>query len=293
MHANAMTFPAAAFDKIVTIGAIEHIADLDGLWRDCRRLLRPAPEARLLAHGMTVPAAVEREPPDRARLSGESSFLAEYVFPVGQFTQLSAVVRPLEEHDFEVLDVENITDHYALTLRRWYDNLVAHTADVEATGVEPERCRAQLLFLAGAAATFAENRVLCYQTLARPIAVDDARAPLAPTRRAFVFPYGAGEQAGAVPEPALPEPASAAVEVEIAGPGGGTWSIDPTRAPHLAAGPHPAPAARVRIAGDDFAALVGGRLRWTDAFVAGRIEVTGDLVAAVRLRRLVAALAEA
>jgi cyclopropane-fatty-acyl-phospholipid synthase len=198
MHANAMTFPDAGFDKIVTVGAIEHIADLDGLWRDCRRLLRPEPDARLLAHGMTVPVAARRTEETPEALSGESSFIGEYIFPVGQFTHLVDVIRPLETNDFEVLDVENISDHYTQTLRHWYDNLMTHAADLgAATGVAPERFRAQALFLAGCAAAFSENRILCYQTLARPIAVDMPREPLPATRRAFIpcgYPIAEGSR---------------------------------------------------------------------------------------------------
>jgi cyclopropane-fatty-acyl-phospholipid synthase len=187
MHANAMTFPAAGFDKIVTVGAIEHIADLDGLWRDCRRLLRPDPDARLLAHGMTIPVAARRGGDSPEGLSGESTFIGEYIFPVGQFTHLFDVIRPLETNDFEILDIENISDHYTQTLQHWYDNLMAHGDDLgAATGVAPERFRAQALFLAGCVAAFSENRVLCYQTLARPIAVDTPREPLPATRRAFI-----------------------------------------------------------------------------------------------------------
>lgn len=187
MHANAMDLPVGAFDKIVTIGAIKHIAALDGLWRDCARLLRGGPRARLLAHGMTAPAAARGHDPG-PRLSGEADFIKEYIPPVGQFTTLGDVVRPLESAGFEVLDVENITDHYTRTLRRWLANLSAHAGDLgAASGVAPEWFRAQLLFLGGCVESFEENRILCYQTLARPIAVDTPRAALPPNRERLIL----------------------------------------------------------------------------------------------------------
>lgn len=183
MHANEMTFPDHSFDKIVTIGAIEHIEDLTGLWRDCRRILRDGPDARLLAHGMTVPVAVGREDRASPRLSGEDSFIQEYIFPVGRFRHQHEVIRSLEVNDFEILDVENITDHYTRTLQHWLDNLLAHAGDLGAgTGVPAERFRAQLLFLAGSIERFSENGILCYQTLTRKIAVGTPRDPLPATR---------------------------------------------------------------------------------------------------------------
>ena len=188
MHANAMTFPDRSFDKIVTVGAIEHIEDLTGLWRDCARLLRDGPAVRLLAHGMTEPVAVRRADRRPDQLSGEAAFIREYIFPVGHMTHLHEILRSLEVNDFEVTDVENITDHYTRTLRGWLDNLMRH-ADGSGlpAGVEPERLRAQLLFLAGSVESFSENRVLCYQTLARKIAVDTPRTPLPATRRALIL----------------------------------------------------------------------------------------------------------
>ena len=200
MHANAMTFPAASFDKIVTIGAIEHIADLDGLWRDCARLLRGGPDARMLVHGMTVPVAARRDGRAEGQLSGEASFIQEYIFPVGAMTHLHEVIRTLEVNDLEVLDVEAMTDHYTRTMRCWLDNLLANADDPTLpAGVPPERLRAQLLFLAGCVDAFSENRVLCYQTLVRPIAVDAPRRPLPPTRRAFVLEPGTASEPGGAP----------------------------------------------------------------------------------------------
>jgi hypothetical protein len=53
-----------------------------------------------------------------------------------------------------------------------------------------ERFRAQLLFLAGCIERFAENGILCYQTLVRPIETDTPRVPLPPTRIDLLLPEG-------------------------------------------------------------------------------------------------------
>jgi cyclopropane fatty-acyl-phospholipid synthase-like methyltransferase len=101
----------------------------------------------------------------------ESPFIADDIFPIGHMTHLHEVIRSLEVNDFEVTDVENITDHDTRTLQCWLANLLRHEDDLgAATGVPPDRFRAQLLFLAGSLEAFSENLILCYQTLARKIA---------------------------------------------------------------------------------------------------------------------------
>ena len=94
----------------------------------------------------------------------------------------------MEENDFEVIDVENITDHYTLTAKHWYENLAAHFENLgAAAGIDPERFRAQLLFLAGCVVRFSENRILDYQVVARKIEIDAPRFPLPATRRAMIL----------------------------------------------------------------------------------------------------------
>ena len=92
--------------------------------------------------------------------------------------------------------------------------------------------------------------------------------------------------------PELATEVDAVLQIEIAGAGGGTWTIDLTRAhspPSVGAGSHPDPAVRITIAHDDFVALMTGGQRWTDAFVQGKIDVQGNLVTALKLRKLFAA----
>jgi putative sterol carrier protein len=95
--------------------------------------------------------------------------------------------------------------------------------------------------------------------------------------------------------PELPERVDAVHQIEIASEGGGTWAIDLTRdggPERVRQGPDPA-ACRVRIAAGDFADLLAGRQRWTDAFVQGRISLDGDLLLALKLRELFAELSGA
>jgi hypothetical protein len=93
--------------------------------------------------------------------------------------------------------------------------------------------------------------------------------------------------------PELAAQVDAVLQVEIAGAGGGIWAIDLTRAhapPSVVAGAHVGPAVRITIAHDDFVDLVTGNQRWTDAYVRGKIDVRGNLVTALKLRTLFAAV---
>jgi SCP-2 sterol transfer family len=90
--------------------------------------------------------------------------------------------------------------------------------------------------------------------------------------------------------PDLAERVDALLEVEVTGEGGGLWAIDLRRGTPSAVRPggDPAAACRIRLGHADFADLLAGRRRWTDAFVGGRIAIEGDLVTALKLRRLFA-----
>ena len=95
--------------------------------------------------------------------------------------------------------------------------------------------------------------------------------------------------------PELADRVDAVLQVEIAGEGGGVWAIDLTRGapPSVRPGTDPAARCRIRIGSEDFAELLDGRQRWTDAFVRGKIAIEGDLVLALKLRKLFADLVPA
>lgn len=96
--------------------------------------------------------------------------------------------------------------------------------------------------------------------------------------------------------PELAERVDAVLQVEIAGEGGGVWTIDLRRRdapPTVRPGLDPTARCRIRIASEDFADLMAGGQRWTDAFVRGKIAIAGDLVLALKLRALFADLTPA
>jgi cyclopropane-fatty-acyl-phospholipid synthase len=103
------------FDAISSIGMSEHVGreQLGRYVSQLHRLLRPG--GRLLNHAISWNAGPTEDDPD--------SFIPRYVFPDGEMLSLSDMVVALEGGRFEVLDVEALRRHYALTLRAWVRNL--------------------------------------------------------------------------------------------------------------------------------------------------------------------------
>ena len=93
-------------------------------------------------------------------------FMNEYIFPGADASMpLSFVVRNLERAGFEVHSVENIGIHYALTISRWYDNWMAHRAEVVAAyGVW--WFRLWQVFLAWSVAIAQQGSSTCFQVVA-------------------------------------------------------------------------------------------------------------------------------
>jgi cyclopropane-fatty-acyl-phospholipid synthase len=144
-----------AFDKIASVGMFEHVG-LKGLpryFRILRTLLRPG--GVLLNHGI----ARAHSSPKR-----KCSFIDKYVFPDGELVTLEQVVRAAESEGLEVRDVENLREHYELTLRRWVAGLQQHKATVKQY-VADEIYRIWLLYMAGSAAAFQRGDIAVYQVL--------------------------------------------------------------------------------------------------------------------------------
>ena len=57
---------------------------------------------------------------------GQNTFSQRYIFPDGELEPVSEVNVMAENAGFEVRDVENFREHYALTLRNWVARLAEH-----------------------------------------------------------------------------------------------------------------------------------------------------------------------
>ena len=69
-----------------------------------------------------------------------------------------------ESSGFEIRDVENLREHYALTLRHWLRRLEAHH-DEALRFVDEATYRVWRLYIAGSAHGFRRGHIAVYQTL--------------------------------------------------------------------------------------------------------------------------------
>ena len=125
MHADFRTNPRE-FDKVVSIGCLEH-AGRDQLGEVVRS------HARLLKKGglglIHFIGHVGRHDTD--------FFIRKYVFPGGWIPSLADVVVEMEKAGLEVVDVENLRRHYALTLDAWGERFDRNWERIRA--LDPQR----------------------------------------------------------------------------------------------------------------------------------------------------------
>jgi cyclopropane-fatty-acyl-phospholipid synthase len=149
------------FDKLVSIEMIEAVG-----WRyfgtffaKCSQLL--APDGAMLLQAITIDdRAYEVEKASR-------SFMNTYIFPGGCLPSLEVITRELARRtDLQVTGLEDITRHYARTLRQWNVNLAANAAALEELGYDERFRRIWTLYLAYCEAGFAERRICDIQLLA-------------------------------------------------------------------------------------------------------------------------------
>jgi cyclopropane-fatty-acyl-phospholipid synthase len=142
------------FDKIASVGAVEHVQSLDCYFDNVHRLL--APGGWFLNHGITTS-------PTQPLREGDS-FLDRYVFPDYHLASIGETAGAAERAGFDVRDVENLREHYARTLEFWHDRLVQARAEVEKL-TDPVRYRIFDLYLAGSIYEFRVGRLHLHQTL--------------------------------------------------------------------------------------------------------------------------------
>jgi cyclopropane-fatty-acyl-phospholipid synthase len=174
------------FDKAVSVGMREHVgaSRLHDYFAAVYRALRPG--GLFLDHGIVRGGAEERSGVGRwiaRRLWRRDAFIERYVFPDGELVPLGILLDVAERIGLEARDVENLREHYVLTLRYWVERL--RRAHPEAAAMVGEHTyRVWRLYMAGAALGFQSGRLTLIQTLfAKPlpggsVAVPRSRADL-------------------------------------------------------------------------------------------------------------------
>ncbi len=147
------------FDKIASVGMFEHVGR-KRLRRYFSRVFQLlSPDGLFLNHGIVRPQGVGDGP--------ETRFLRNYVFPGGELAHLAEVIRAAEDAGFEVLDVENLRPHYAITCRHWVERLMdAEPFCLKAAG--RQTYRTWLLYLSASSLSFQRGQTdVCQILLAK------------------------------------------------------------------------------------------------------------------------------
>jgi cyclopropane-fatty-acyl-phospholipid synthase len=144
------------FTKIASIGMVEHVGR-SRLPRYFAALAKHLDDdGLLLNHGIARPSTLRQD--------AESHFLQRRVFPGGELVSIGEMIAAAEDAGFEVLDLENLRPHYALTCRAWVDRLRANEEACTAL-VGRETYRTWLLYLAASSAGFADGTTEVFQLL--------------------------------------------------------------------------------------------------------------------------------
>ncbi|MGH8631433.1 MAG: class I SAM-dependent methyltransferase, partial [Burkholderiales bacterium] len=170
-----------AFDKVVSIGMVEHVgrARLAEYFTQAYRVLRPG--GLFLSHGIVTmagarPKTVATRVKDWAWRG--RGFIKNYVFPDSELLPLGEHVLAAERAEFESRDAESLREHYALTLRHWVRRLEANR-DEAVRLVGEATYRVWRLYLSGSAHAFARGRIGVEQLLlAKPDAGGRSGVPL-------------------------------------------------------------------------------------------------------------------
>ena len=138
--------------------------DFGTFFERCSELL--APNGTMLLQAITMDDRAY--PVEKA----SKSFIRTYVFPGGCLPSLEVISKCVAKRtDLRTVHLEDLTPHYAETLRRWRTNFEAATEQLEDLGYDERFRRLWRMYLSYCEAGFAERRIGLVQTvLAKPLA---------------------------------------------------------------------------------------------------------------------------
>lgn len=115
------------FDKLVSIEMIEAVGHhyFDTFFRTCSQLLRD--------NGMMLLQAITIQDQEFKRYTRSVDFIKRYIFPGGCVTSVAAMTASITQvTDLRIFHLEDITPHYARTLRKWRQHFFSNIDKVRA-----------------------------------------------------------------------------------------------------------------------------------------------------------------
>jgi cyclopropane-fatty-acyl-phospholipid synthase len=155
-HSDYRDVGQTSFDAVSSIGLTEHIG-VTNYPAYFGFLL-----SKLRAGGLLLNHCITRH--DNKHTADAGGFIDRYVFPDGELTGSGRIITAMQNTGFEVVHEENLRHHYAMTLRDWCANLVAHWDEaVDEVGLATAKVWG--LYMAGSRVGFEHNAIQLHQVL--------------------------------------------------------------------------------------------------------------------------------
>ncbi|MCH8748519.1 class I SAM-dependent methyltransferase [Patescibacteria group bacterium] len=141
------------YDRVVSIGIMEHVGEQqhDEFLQLYRRLLKKDG----LAFIHTIGRMLSRE---------GNPWISKYIFPGNYIPTLSQISESAARAGFILTDVENLRQHYALTLAHWSQNFLKHRDEV-VNMFDEQFARMWWLYLQGSEASFRWGKLQLWQAV--------------------------------------------------------------------------------------------------------------------------------
>jgi cyclopropane-fatty-acyl-phospholipid synthase len=124
--------------------------DYDAFFGTIERCLRP--------DGLVAIQAICLPDSRYARAKNTEDFIRRFVFPNGCLASIGAISQSVTRATgMQVVDVEDISVHYAETLRQWRHRFESHLDEVNELGLDERFCRLWRFYLAYCEAGFRER----------------------------------------------------------------------------------------------------------------------------------------
>ena len=140
------------FDKLVSIEMIEAVGHhfLDTFFAKCCQLLKP--------HGIMALQTITIPDHEFERHKHSVDFIKRYIFPGSCIPSVSAITGSINRKtDLRLTHCEDITAHYATTLRLWRERFFANLKEIRAMGFSDSFVRMWEFYLASCEGSFQER----------------------------------------------------------------------------------------------------------------------------------------
>ena len=147
-----------SFDKIVSIEMIEAVGPdhVSGFFNKVSSLLRPS--------GLMALQGITYNDPDFEAYKNSVDFIKKYIFPGGCLVSVSQIKDAIKaKTDLTLVEVEDITQHYARTIKYWRQDFIKALPEIRSLGFSESFIRIWEFYLVYCEAGFLENLIGDFQ----------------------------------------------------------------------------------------------------------------------------------